>query len=99
GGRGWGGVGRVAGECMSMETDHQGGAALIEPVMQGGRRIAPAPRLAEIRARAARELERLPEPLRRLEPGAAYPVQIAEPLQRLAGEVDRRRAPHERGGA
>jgi nicotinate phosphoribosyltransferase len=91
--------GRIAGDVMSVETDRQSGTPLIEPVMQGGRRIAPAPTLAEIRVRAARELERLPEPMRRLEGGAAYPVQIADPLLRLAGEADRRRAPHERVGA
>jgi nicotinate phosphoribosyltransferase len=97
--RRYGPDGRIAGDVMSVETDRQSGTALIEPVMQGGRRIAPAPTLAEIRARAARELERLPEPMRRLEGGAAYPVQIADPLLRLAGEADRRRAPHERVGA
>jgi nicotinate phosphoribosyltransferase len=91
--------GRIAGDVMSLETDRQSGVPLIEPVMQGGRRIAPAPTLAEIRSRAARELERLPEPMRRLERGAAYPVAVADPLLRLAGEVDRRRAPHERVGA
>ena len=46
--------------------------------MQGGRRVAPSPSLDEIRRHAKRELERLPEPLRRLEPGAAYPVEIAD---------------------
>jgi nicotinate phosphoribosyltransferase len=91
--------GRIAGDVMSVETDRQSGTPLIEPVMQGGRRVAPAPTLAEIRARAAHGLERLPEPMRRLEGGAAYPVQIADPLLRLAGEADRRRAPHERVGA
>jgi len=97
--RRYGPDGRIAGDVMSIETDHQSGAPLIELVMQGGRRVAPAPTVAEIRSRAARELERLPEPMRRLEPGAAYPVQVADPLLRLAGEVDRRRAPHERVGA
>ncbi len=97
--RRYGPDGRIAGDVMSLETDQQSGSPLIAPVMRDGRRVAPAPTLAEIRARAARELERLPEPMRRLEPGAAYPVQIADPLLRLAGEVDRRRAPHERVGA
>jgi nicotinate phosphoribosyltransferase len=64
--------------------------------MEGGRRISPSPALAEIRARAARELERLPEPLRNLEPGATCPVDVAEQLKRLASEVDRRLAQRER---
>ena len=64
--------------------------------MQGGQRVAPAPTLADIRARAARELARLPEPLRRLEPAAAYPVEISDALRRLAGEVDGRMALQQR---
>jgi hypothetical protein len=58
--------------------------------------MAPSPSLADSRARAARDLERLPESLRRLEPGAQYQVQVAEPLMRLTTEVDARLAQHER---
>ena len=58
--------------------------------MQDGRRIAPSPSLDEIRRHAKRELERLPEDLRRLEPGAVYPVEVADDLVELAAEVDRR---------
>jgi nicotinate phosphoribosyltransferase len=61
-------------------------------VMRGGRRIASPPPLAEVRALAARELRRLPEPLRRLEAGAAYPVAVAPALEALAAAVDRRGA-------
>jgi nicotinate phosphoribosyltransferase len=65
---------------------------LIQAVMRGGRRIAPSPPLAEIRARAARDLERLPIPLRRLQPGASYPVEVAPSLIELGAEVDTRLA-------
>ena len=41
-------------------------------------------------AHAKRELERLPERLRRLDAGAAYPVEVADDLVKLAAEVDRR---------
>jgi hypothetical protein len=58
--------------------------------MQAGRRIEPLPSLAEARSRVARDLERLPEDLRRLMPGTSYPVEVAAPLMRLADEVDRR---------
>jgi len=58
--------------------------------MQGGKRIGSAPTLDQIRARAARGLERLPEPLRKLEPGASYPVEVSKTLKRLAAEVDAR---------
>jgi nicotinate phosphoribosyltransferase len=67
-----------------------GGEPLIQPVMQGGRRLRPAPSLDEIRRHAKRELERLPEPLRRLQPGTTYPVEVADELKQLAAEVDRR---------
>jgi nicotinate phosphoribosyltransferase len=88
--RRFGADGRMAGDILSLENDDQAGEPLIELVMQGGKRVAPAPSLAEIRARAARDLQRLPEPLRRLEPGASYPVEVSGDLTRLAAEVDGR---------
>jgi nicotinate phosphoribosyltransferase len=90
--RRFGADGRMAGDILSLENDDQPGEPLIELVMQGGKRLKPAPTLAEIRVRAARDLERLPEPLRRLEPGASYPVEVSEALRRLAAEVDGRMA-------
>ena len=53
--------------------------------------LGPPPKVTEIREHAARELERLPEPFRRLDPVASYPVRVAEPLVLLAAEVDRRK--------
>jgi nicotinate phosphoribosyltransferase len=88
--RRFGADGRMAGDILSLENDDRAGEPLIEFVMQGGKRLKPAPTLGEMRARAARDLERLPEPLRRLEPGASYPVEVSEALQRLAEEVDGR---------
>jgi nicotinate phosphoribosyltransferase len=88
--------GTMAGDTLSVETDSQPGEPLIEPVMRNGRRIAPSPTLADIRARAARDLAHLPEPLRRLEPGATYPVTVADALRRLAAEVDSRLAQQQR---
>jgi nicotinate phosphoribosyltransferase len=82
------GAGRMCGDVLSLESDRQAGEPLLQLVMQAGRRVAPLPTLADIRDRAARDLARLPEPLRRREPGAPYPVEIGRALQRLAGEVD-----------
>jgi nicotinate phosphoribosyltransferase len=82
--------GRMAGDLLTIDGDEHSGEKLIEPVMQNGRRLRPAASFDEIRRRAARELERLPEPLRRLEPGMTYPVEISDELKRLAAEVDRR---------
>jgi nicotinate phosphoribosyltransferase len=59
-------------------------------VMRHGKRILPSPSLDEIRRHTKRALERLPETLRRLEPGGSYPVEVADDLVKLAAEVDRR---------
>jgi nicotinate phosphoribosyltransferase len=88
--------GRMAGDVLSIDADQQGGEPLVQLVMQGGRRVPPSPTLAEIRARAARDLARLPEPLRRLEPQGSYPVHVADALVRLTSEVDGRLAQHDR---
>ena len=79
----------MAGDVLSLEDDDALGAPLLEPVMRGGKRLA-RPTLDDIRARVKRNLAALPEALRRLEPGAAYPVQISDAVVRLAGEADRR---------
>jgi nicotinate phosphoribosyltransferase len=87
--RSTGGDGRMRGDVISLETDTQQGDPLIVPVMRAGKRLSAAPGLAQIRARAADELARLPEPLRRLEPGFNYPVKVADALIALAREADR----------
>jgi len=81
--------GRMRGDILSLESDRPPGEPLIVPVMRAGRRIAPAETLEQIRERAARELARLPERLRRLEPGVDYPVKVADALVALAKEADR----------
>jgi nicotinate phosphoribosyltransferase len=87
--------GRMAGDILSVEGDKQTGEPLIRLVMRGGRRIAPSPSLAEIRAHAAHELERLPELLRLLEPGTVYSAQVSDALVRLTAEIDNRLARQE----
>ena len=79
--------GRMRGDILSVETDKQAGDTLIQHVMHAGKRLTPTPTLAQIRERAARELARLPEPLRRLE-AFDYPVTIADALKALAREAD-----------
>jgi nicotinate phosphoribosyltransferase len=81
--------GRMRGDVLSVETDRHEGERLIVPVMRGGRRLAPTESLAEIRARAARQLARLPSVLACLEPAHDYPVTIADSLVALAREADR----------
>jgi nicotinate phosphoribosyltransferase len=87
--RRFGADGKMHGDVLSLDGDTAIGTPLIEPVMRKGKRLVRPP-LADRRATAARNLAALPEPLRRLEPGALYPVQVADPLVALAAEVDRR---------
>ena len=82
--------GRMAGDVLSVEDDEIQGAKLLVPVMRGGRRLGPSPALSDVRAHARRELERLPMPLKQLETGATYPLQIAGKLVSLTAAVDRR---------
>jgi nicotinate phosphoribosyltransferase len=93
--RQYGADGRMAGDILGAEDEAQPGEPLLHAVMRNGRRVDAKEALADIRARAARELERLPEPLRRLEPGASYPVAVTDSLKSLAAEVDRRLAPNQ----
>ena len=80
--------GRMAGDILSVESDRHSGETMIEPVMRGGKRIGATPTLAQIRERAARDLARLPEPLRQLQPGLNYPVKVADALIALASQAD-----------
>jgi nicotinate phosphoribosyltransferase len=87
--------GRMAGDRLALDIasargTRQSGEPLLELVMQDGRRLRPPPSLDEIRQKAKRDLERLPEALRRLAPGTTYPVEVADELEELAAEVDRR---------
>jgi nicotinate phosphoribosyltransferase len=91
--RRYGADGTISGDTLSLEGDAQAGEGLIGPVMAGGRRLAPAPGLEDLRRYAAQQLARLPRALARLEPGAAYPVEVAPALKALAEEVDARTAP------
>jgi nicotinate phosphoribosyltransferase len=63
---------------------------LLRCVMRDGQRLTPSPSLDEIRSHSKRELERLPDPLRRLAPSATYPVEIGDDLVRLAAQLDSR---------
>jgi len=81
--------GRMEGDVLSIEDDCHRGEPLIHLVMKDGKRLRPPTSLEDIRQRSAFELDRLPEPLRRLE-DATYPVEVAGALKKLAQEVDKR---------
>jgi nicotinate phosphoribosyltransferase len=84
--------GRMAGDVLGLEGDTQAGEPLVRLVMQNARRVEPPATLADLRTRAARELARLPEPLRSLAEGASYPVRVADSLEKVAAETDARLA-------
>jgi len=77
-------------DWLTLESDPLEGEALLQPVMQQGRRLAPSPALSAVRAHAAAQLAALPEPLRRLREAPPYPVHIADGLVQLARQVDER---------
>jgi len=85
------GEGRMREDVVGAETDAPAGEPLLVPVIANGRRLGPSPSLADLRARAAAGLARLPLPLRSLDPAEPYPVRISESLHRLAAEADRLR--------
>ncbi|MEZ5666844.1 MAG: nicotinate phosphoribosyltransferase [Alphaproteobacteria bacterium] len=68
--------GRMAGDVLGLADEPHPGSPLLRPAMRNGRRVGPQPTLAESRALAAQTLAALPEPLRRLDPGAGYPVVV-----------------------
>jgi len=99
--RHYGADGRMVGDRLALDTGSASvpagsrglagsGEPLLQVVMENGRRLRQPPSLDDIRQSAKRELERLPEPLRRLEPGTTYAVEVADELKELAVQVDRR---------
>ena len=81
--------GRIASDVVTVEGDMQPGEPLVTQVMHAGKRLASNGSLDEIRKRAAVNLEKLTEPMRRLEESCAYPVEISKALHELAEQVDR----------
>ena len=78
----------MAGDILTIEGDKQPGESLIVQVMRGGKRIGTAPTLDQIRDRAVHDLARLPLAMVQLQPGASYPVEVAEALRVLAAQAD-----------
>lgn len=83
-------AGLMAGDTLTTMDAAADGQGLLHDVMRGGRRLAPAPSLAEVRRHAQVSLARLPSALRSLSSAPAYPVAVAEALRALARETDRR---------
>jgi nicotinate phosphoribosyltransferase len=73
--------------ALSDEQPPAGAHPVLEHVMSGGQRTQPAPSLSEIRARARKSLESVPEHWRRLEQVEPYPVEHSQELLALAGQA------------
>ncbi len=86
------GAGRMQSDVLTLEGDDQEGSPLIQRVMASGKRLSPPAPLAELRERTLRELSRLPEELRTIEPGPPYTVHVASKLRELAQRVDERQS-------
>jgi nicotinate phosphoribosyltransferase len=86
--RHYGAGGRMAYDVLTLADDPQDGTPLIQPIMLEGRRLVPAPALADVRARVADELVRLPEHLRRLQDTPPYQVRVSQALRDLAKACD-----------
>lgn len=80
--------GSLLEDLLTVQSEPAAGTPLIQPVMRGGRRLAPSPALADLRAVTSRNLHQLPNELRRLHDTPPYPVHIAPALHALAAEVD-----------
>ncbi|MBL8481255.1 MAG: nicotinate phosphoribosyltransferase, partial [Rhodocyclaceae bacterium] len=78
---------RLAGDTLALEDAALCGERLLQPVMRAGRMLEPAPGLAALREHAARQLARLPQPLRDLDAAPAYRVEIDAGLQAMAAGV------------
>ncbi|MCV2368693.1 nicotinate phosphoribosyltransferase [Paucibacter oligotrophus] len=86
--------GMMSGDLVALESEGageiNGGRALLQAVMQGGRRLAPAPSLADLRSRQAAARQSLPPELCSLQAAATpYPVVISAGLRSLAEALDR----------
>jgi len=67
-----------------------GGEPMLVEVMRGGRRVAPAEPVADLRARCLAGLARLPKAYRQINRVAVYPVRYTKRLEALLEKLRRR---------
>jgi nicotinate phosphoribosyltransferase len=86
------GHGLMSEDTLSLLGEAESGQPLLHPVMREGRRISAPPELSRLRSHVARQLAHLPEVLRALEPGPAFPVEVSGGIRALAMQLDRQAA-------
>lgn len=83
--------GEMAGDVVQLCDEPAIGEPLLLPCLRSGRRISPAPALAEIRRHCAAQLRSLPNGLRRLEAAEPpYEVMISQEIRSMATAMDGR---------
>jgi nicotinate phosphoribosyltransferase len=82
------GNGTPVRDIVGLDGEELSGEPLLEPAMKGGRRLPSVGGIDQARQLAREELQRLPDPMRRLEPGVAlYPVNVSDRLMALYEEL------------
>jgi nicotinate phosphoribosyltransferase len=76
----------------SMRTHEFSSEPMLQPVMQGGVRVAPRRNVHDIRSYCAERLALLPPEYRRFENPHIYKVGISEPLRQLRDDLRRKHA-------
>jgi nicotinate phosphoribosyltransferase len=92
-------AGIFSGDTIALREEHLAGEALLQRVMQDGRRVAQADDLASIRARCAAELAKLPAGVKAITEPRTYPVHTSERLEALQQKVQQRVMDQELGGS
>jgi len=80
--------GHMAGDTIACADETMDGKAMLQPILRGGRLVAPLPTLDVASEHARAELDRLPEHLKRLASESPYHVAVSDALRALARRVD-----------
>ena len=77
--------GIIAKDRLILDSEAGEGTPILERVLEGGRRLAPSPSLADVRRRTAAAVASLPPPLRGLDPGPvdAPPLIVSPTIQTI----------------
>jgi nicotinate phosphoribosyltransferase len=84
---------KMSEDHLTLNNEAPAGEPLIVPYMQRGKRCRPTASFSEIRAHAARELSRLPAPLRSLKNAPSYPLVISKNLNDLVKLLEQQERP------
>lgn len=79
--------GRFLGDIIGMRGEKISATALLRPIMEKGRPVGPMPTIEEIRARFARDFERLDGRHKRCKDAEPYPVRVSERLTALQNSI------------